>query len=73
MPRSELRIELDNPKDYFEILGGEKFKNGAVVMKAEKNRLKADIVAEDPRTLIAITGSVIKQIRIIEQTENLLE
>ncbi|MHB1829823.1 MAG: CTAG/PCC1 family protein [Candidatus Micrarchaeaceae archaeon] len=73
MPRSVLNIELDNPKDYFEILMGERFKGGAVNMKVEGNRLKADIEAVDPKTLIAITGSVIKQIRIIEQTEDLIK
>lgn len=73
MPRSEISIELDNPKDYFSILDGEKSKGSKISMAADRNRLKVTIEAKSPKALIVAMGNVLKQVRIIEQTMELFD
>ena len=73
LPKSEILIELDNPRDCFEILEGEKFKNSKVEFKADGKRMTVRIDSQNQKALISALGSVVKQIRIIEQTEELLE
>ena len=73
MPKSEIQIELDNPKDCFEILEGEKFRNSKVNIAADKNGLRITIEAENSKALISAIGSVVKQIKIIEQTGELFK
>ena len=68
MPRSELFIELDDPKSYFEILEGERFKDSKVEIKAQGSRLVVKVEAQSPKALITSIASLIKQVRIIEQT-----
>ncbi|MCL4365393.1 MAG: hypothetical protein M1569_03165 [Candidatus Marsarchaeota archaeon] len=72
MPKLTLTIELDNPKDYFEILDGERFSNSRVSIKPEGSLLKVRIDADSPKALMSIAGSIIKQIRIIDQTSDLV-
>jgi len=73
LPKSEIQIELDNPKDCFEILEGEKFRNSKVNIAADKNGLRITIEAENSKALISAIGSVVKQIKIIEQTGELFK
>ena len=73
MPKSEIYIELDGPKDYFEILEGEKFRNSKVQMDVDGKKLRIKIDAQNPKALISTIGNVTKQIRIIEQTVELLK
>ena len=73
MPRAEISIELDNPRDYFEILEGDSFRHSKVSMKAQGNKLKVSIISQDQKALIAALGGTIKKIRIIEQTAQLAE
>ena len=68
MPKAKLVIELDSPKDYFEILkGGEKFRMSRVSCKVIGNSLSVEIDADDSRSMTAAIGSMIKQVRIIEE------
>ncbi len=68
MPKAKLVIELDSPKDYFKILrGGERFKTSRVSYKVSGNSLSVEIDADDSRAMTAAVGSVIKQVRIIEE------
>jgi tRNA threonylcarbamoyladenosine modification (KEOPS) complex Pcc1 subunit len=73
LPKSEIQIELDNPRDCFEILEGEKFRNSRVEFKTHGKRMTVKVVSQNQKALISALGSVIKQIRIIEQTEELLK
>lgn len=73
MPRSQLHIELDGPLDYFEILQGEKFKDSKVEIKAEGGKLIVAIESDTPKALITALSSLMKQIRIIEQTSKILK
>ncbi len=73
MPKSEIQIELDNPKDCFEVLEGEKFRNSRVEFKVDGKRMLVRIDSENQKALISALGSVIKQIKIIEQTDELFE
>ena len=73
MPKSQILIELDNPEDYFEILEGDKFKDSKVDMKVKGKTLQVKIVSKDPRALVATLGSVIKQVRIVNQTMDLVK
>ena len=73
MPKSELQIELDGPSDYFEILKGEEFRDSKVEIKTEGNRLVVAIESETPKALITAMSSLMKQIRIIEQTSEFLK
>ncbi len=68
MPKAKLLIELDNPKDYFEILkGGEDFKHSKVSFKVNGGSLSVEIEADDAKSMTGTVGGVIKQIRIIEE------
>ena len=73
MPKSEIYIELDNPKDYFNVLEGDRLKNSKVEIKVEGKKLRIKIDAQNPKALISAIGSITKQIRIIEQTVELLK
>ncbi len=73
MPRSELHIELDGPSDYFEILKGEEFRDSKAEIKTEGNRLIVVMESKTPKALITALSSLMKQIRIIEQTSEVLK
>ena len=73
MPKSELHIELDGPSDYFEILKGEEFRDSKAEIKAEGNTLVVIIESQTPKGLITALSSLMKQIRIIEQTSEVLK
>lgn len=73
MPKSEIYIELDGPKDYLEILDGEKFRNSKVQINVDGKKLRIKIDSENPKALISAIGNVAKQIRIIEQTAELFK
>lgn len=73
MPRSELHIELDGPSDYFEILKGEEFRDSKAEIKTEGNRLIVVMESKTPKALITAMSSLMKQIRIIEQTSEVLK
>ncbi len=73
MPRSELQIELDGPSDYFEILKGEEFRDSKAEIKTEGNRLIVVMESKTPKALITAMSSLMKQIRIIEQTSEVLK
>ncbi len=73
MPRAKLTVELDRPGDHFEILkGGETPKRCKVDLKINGGQLVIDIDAEDSRALASALGSVIKQMRIIEEASGAL-
>lgn len=68
MPKAKLSIELDGAKDYFDILkGGEDFKHSKVSFKVNGNSLSVEVVADDARSMTSAIGSVVKQLRIIEE------
>ena len=73
MPRSELQIELDGPLDYFEILQGEEFKDSKAQIKADGNKLIIVMESKTPKALITAMSSLMKQIRIIEQTSEAIK
>ncbi len=73
MPRAKLTVELDRPEDHFEILKGEgTLKRCMVDLKVNGSELVIDIDAEDGRALASALGSVIKQMRIIEEASGAL-
>ncbi|MDE1767824.1 MAG: hypothetical protein KGH64_02085 [Candidatus Micrarchaeota archaeon] len=68
MPKARLTIHLDNPRDYFEILNGaEKFGGIKARLKVKGNELSLDVDAEDAKSVVLAIGSIVKQIRIIEE------
>ncbi len=73
MPKAELHVELENPRNYFKIIGGEKFRDSKVKIRTQGNKITVQIDSGTPKALISSLGSMIKQIRIIEQTSELVE
>ncbi len=68
MPKARLFVELENPKDCFEILkGGEKFKESKVSLEVSGNKLIFEVSAGNAKNLMGALGSIVKQIRIIEE------
>lgn len=74
MPKASISIELDNAQDCFEILESEEdFGDSKVSLDVKENMLSVDIEADDSKALMSAIGNVVKQIRIIEETSDVIE
>lgn len=72
LPKAEISIELDDPEDCVEILKGDRFRHARVETKAGKGRLIVKVEADTAKMLVAALGSIIKQVRIIEDTSDIV-
>lgn len=73
LPKATLSIELDNAQDCFEILRSEEDFGGNVKLGVKDNMLFVNIEADDAKELMSTIGNVVKQIRIIEETSDVIE
>ena len=75
MYTANIKLKLGkNTKDYFQILDKNiTYKRSRLKIKATDEALNVDIEADDPVALIASTNSIIRQLRIIGNAENLFD
>lgn len=75
MPTANITINIGkDPKDYIDVIGkSASYKRSKVKISQKGNQIMTVIEAQDSRALLASIGSVMKQLRIVNNIDNMLE
>lgn len=73
MPMASIEIDLQNPKDYIEILKDTAYSNKNIRIAANGKKLKISVDADSPKELVAAMDSVVKKLLIIGSAESAIK